>query len=134
MTGEHRATWPLVPRERLLAQVADEVARHPGVIHLLHGPAGVGKSALARVVAQRHAGSAPIIVQGLAEQSAVPLGAFAAVADALGPPAREHALTELVQVLGSRPTPPLVLVDDARGWTNGRRRPSRDSSPASAPP
>ena len=113
MTGDHRATWPLIGRDRVLNRFDDEVARHRGVIHLLHGPAGVGKSALARALSQRLSDASPILVQGLAEQSSVPLGAFAAMVDELAPPTREHALTDLVQSLGSRQTPPLMVVDDA---------------------
>ena len=101
MTGDHRATWPLIGRDRVLNRFDDEVARHRGVIHLLHGPAGVGKSALARALSQRLSDASPILVQGLAEQSSVPLGAFAAMVDELAPPTREHALTDLVQSLGS---------------------------------
>jgi hypothetical protein len=69
--------WPLVGREVELAQIDTALASLGSV--LLTGPAGVGKTRLARAVIERHehAGVATARMNGHSEASGIPLAAMA---------------------------------------------------------
>lgn len=109
--------WPLVGRERELDQISAAQAEGRGAV-VVHGPAGVGKSRLAReaLAAAEREGSAVVSVQATASAAAVPLGAFAGE---LPPDVRSDDLFELLRkgVVALRlraDSAPLVLaVDDA---------------------
>ena len=102
-------TWPFTAREHELTAALAALARQGTVV--LGGPAGVGKSRLAREIARRN-GPDVGIVRATASAQEVPLGAFADVlpgATPNGVPPDLADLREAVHALAHG----LLVVDDA---------------------
>ena len=115
-----RLTWPLVGRERELADAARRLSEHPGGGVVVVGDAGVGKTRLAGEIADAAAARGHVVrwVRATRSTTSIPLGAFAAL---LPPP--EGAVSGVTELLararhalirrrGERPM--LLCVDDAQ--------------------
>ena len=109
--------WPLVPRAAARNRVQASLARRPFPTALITGPTGIGKTTLARSIAEQVTaeGGRVVEVLGLAELAEVPLGALA-TALAAQPVGSESGLGErLANAVGAIVAlrPSLILVDDA---------------------
>ncbi|MFC5065774.1 LuxR C-terminal-related transcriptional regulator [Actinomycetospora atypica] len=102
-------TWPFTAREHELA-AALAALDAPGTV-VLGGPAGVGKSRLAREIARR-AGSDVGIVRATASAQEVPLGALADVVSVAGPDGAPPDLADLREAVRAL-AHDLLVVDDA---------------------
>ena len=102
------AAWPLVGREAELALIADALEAGEGGVVLV-GPAGVGKTRLARAVREeaRGRGLAVAAVVATGSAASIPLGAFAHLL-----PARDLGAGDLVELLS---TAAAALVEQAKG-------------------
>jgi DNA-binding CsgD family transcriptional regulator len=112
------ATWPMVGRVNELAEVAQARARGTGGV-VVHAPAGVGKSRLAReaLAEAERGGMQTLWVQATRSAATVPLGAFAAVIPVeIRSDDRFELLRGSVQALGdlARGRPLMLGVDDAQ--------------------
>ncbi|MFI6322989.1 LuxR C-terminal-related transcriptional regulator [Nonomuraea sp. NPDC050556] len=99
--------WPLVGREPQLSMIDSALKGHGSVV--VAGPAGVGKSRLARVAAKR-SGRAVLQVSATEAARPLPLGAMAALLPA--GPAGDNLLGWAAREILAK-DPGLLLVDDA---------------------
>ncbi|HEX9260213.1 MAG TPA: AAA family ATPase, partial [Acidimicrobiales bacterium] len=108
--------WPLVGRDAEIQQIRDLVQRRSGV--LLAGPAGVGKSRLARVAAEHAEELGQVVVRVAASRpaAAIPLGAMAALLPLHATGDGATALTQARAALEAQAPGRslLLLVDDAQ--------------------
>jgi DNA-binding NarL/FixJ family response regulator len=107
--------WPFAARDDDLAAAVKALDEHGTIV--LGGPAGVGKSRLAREIAARY-DTGPVIgmVRATASAQELPLGAFADVVPGLDPSSAPPDLSdvrEAVAALGSDDGDRLLVVDDA---------------------
>ncbi len=108
--------WPLVGRDGEIAAIADAINDDAigGVI--LTGPAGVGKTRLAReaLAAAEQLGRRTRWVAATASAQPVPLGTFAPFAPDFGPDPMRRVAEVVEAMIGTDPSvPSVVAVDDA---------------------
>ncbi len=100
-------SWMIV--ERGLERGILESVAGSAHLHVLVGPAGIGKSELAKRIATGTSAGAFIHVTALAERTSIPLGALEEFAPGPG----EAEVTDLVTSMGARATGRVIVVDDA---------------------
>lgn len=98
--------WPVLPRKSRLAGILSSRPREP-LLYLIDGPAGIGKSELARSLA----GADALFVTAIAERSTTPLGVLDDLVREWGGDAPD--LAAAVKALGARASSRIVVVDDA---------------------
>ncbi|MBV6727404.1 LuxR C-terminal-related transcriptional regulator [Nocardioides daeguensis] len=106
--------WPILDRPALLDDVQHHLARRPFGAVLLTGPSGVGKTTIARCVAERQRDSGLRILEivGMAELGHAPLAAFARHSADLGLRSDDSARA-LIAAIGELASSALLVVDDA---------------------
>jgi len=109
-----RTEWPIVDRVALVENLAPRFDRIPAHGVFIVGQAGVGKTVLARQLADAAAAPETVTVIGLSALSGVSLAAWAPTLATRGLPADPHrAVAALVAELGAHPEQQILLVDDA---------------------
>ncbi|WP_043447200.1 LuxR C-terminal-related transcriptional regulator [Arthrobacter sp. L77] len=117
MTDDYAGTWPLLERSEEAAEVLAGLAAPGSAGVLIVGPPGVGKTAIARVVAaQLDSTSHVILIRGSAAMAATPYGALSVLlmdVDPVGSVESLPMLQSLHSALRSRArNRPVVLVVD----------------------
>ncbi|WP_247828509.1 LuxR C-terminal-related transcriptional regulator [Arthrobacter antioxidans] len=117
MTDDYAGTWPLLERSEEAAEVLAGLAAPGSAGVLIVGPSGVGKTAIARVVAaQLDSTSHVILIRGSAAMASTPYGALSVLlmdVDPAGSVESLPMLQSLQSALRSRArNRPVVLVVD----------------------
>lgn len=107
--------WPFLGRDEELAVMARALRQEPEIGFVIAGPAGVGKTALAREVADSVAADGWTVRRVVCTNSArgVPLGAFAEWAEGEGGSPVVLARQVIAAISGPDPQRTLLTVDDA---------------------
>lgn len=106
--------WPVVGRDQDADSIVALLGQLPVRAQILTGPPGIGKTALAGLVAERMPERTVVTIIALSELAAVPLAAFSPTLTALGLPLDPSgAVPALISRIGRNPGQFVLLVDDA---------------------